>query len=72
MSDGIILLSYQFLSTQLLTEGARVRLWSNAYGMNVRIQENGTVDGKGWSAFYGVCLCVSVCIKCLQSGLICI
>ena len=38
---------------QLLTDGARVRLWSNAYGMNVRIQQNGAVDGKGWSAFYG-------------------
>ena len=39
--------------TQLLTDGAKVRLWSVSYGMNVRIQQNGAVDGKGWSAFYG-------------------
>ena len=30
--------------------------------MNVRIQENGTVDGKGWSAYYGVSVCVCLCL----------
>ena len=30
--------------------------------MNVRIQENGAVDGKGWSAFYGAIVCVRLCV----------
>ena len=43
---------------QLLTDGAQVRLWSNAHGMNVRIQDNGAVDGKGWSGSYGEHVCL--------------
>ena len=47
---------------QHLHDGAEVRLWSCAYGMNVRIQQDGSVDGKGWSAKYGVCACICICV----------
>ena len=68
MSDNNIFCRVSnFSRTQLLTDGAQVRLWSNAYGMNVRIQENGAVDGKGWSASYGehfiVCAFHCVCMS---------
>jgi len=38
---------------QLLTDGAQVRLWSVSSGMNVRILENGTIDGGGYFFTYG-------------------
>ena len=59
--------------TQLLTNGAKVRLWSFAHGMNVRITESGTVDGKGWSALFGkwsiVCIWLIIFVGLIFCGL---
>ena len=49
-------------NSQLLTNGAKVRLWSFAHGMNVRITESGTVDGNGRHGTYGKCVCMCMCV----------
>ena len=52
----ILSLLYRVINSsyiQLLTDGVRVRLWSFAYGMNLRIQQDGNIDGKGREGSYG-------------------
>ena len=51
---------------QLLTNGAKVRLWSFAHGMSVRITDSGTVDGNGRGGNYGKCVYVCVCVCVLM------